>query len=60
MQVGERVAALQGTLADRVVALERAQAQVTQLQGLFIHGVCPECIETRGRPEIERARREGA
>ena len=91
VRVGERMAALQGKLADRVVALERALAQVTQLQGLlpicmyckkirndqnywqrvesyigehsgatFTHGVCPECIETRVRPEIERSRRERA
>lgn len=89
VRVGERIASLQGKLADRVTALEHALAQVTQLQGLlpicmyckkirndqnywqrvesyigehsgatFSHGICPDCVENRVRPEIERARRE--
>ena len=88
VRVGERIARLQRSLADRVAALERALAQVTDLQGLlpicmyckrirsdsnywqkvesyiaersgatFSHGICPECVETRVRPELDRARR---
>jgi phosphoserine phosphatase RsbU/P len=88
VRVGERVVALQRSLAERVVALERALADVHQLQGLlpicmyckkirsdgnywqqvesyiaqrsgatFSHGICPECMDTRVRPELERARR---
>ena len=88
VRVGERIARLQRSLAARVAALERALAQVTDLQGLlpicmyckkirtdsnywqkvesyiaersgatFSHGICPECVETRVRPELDRARR---
>ena len=88
VRVGERIARLQRSLADRVAALERALAQVMDLQGLlpicmyckkirtdsnywqkvesyiaersgatFSHGICPECVETRVRPELDRARR---
>jgi sigma-B regulation protein RsbU (phosphoserine phosphatase) len=88
VKVGERVVALQRSLADRVAALERALADVHQLQGLlpicmyckkirsdgnywqqvesyigqrsgatFSHGICPECMNTHVRPELERARR---
>ena len=88
VRVGERIARLQRSLADRVAALEGALAQVTDLRGLlpicmyckkirndgnywqkvenyiaehsgatFTHGICPECVETRVRPEIEGARR---
>jgi len=88
VRVGERIARLQRSLADRVAALEGALAQVTDLQGLlpicmyckkirndgnywqkvehyiaehsgatFTHGICPECVETRVRPEIDRLRR---
>jgi phosphoserine phosphatase RsbU/P len=88
VKVGERVVALQRSLAERVVALERALADVHQLQGLlpicmyckkirsdgnywqqvesyitqrsgatFSHGICPECMNTHVRPELERARR---
>ena len=88
VRVGERIARLQRSLAARVAALERALAQVMDLQGLlpicmyckkirtdsnywqkvesyiaersgatFSHGICPECVETRVRPELDRARR---
>jgi len=88
VRVGERIARLQRSLADRVAALERALAQVTDLQGLlpicmyckkirndgnywqrvehyiaehsgatFSHGICPECVATRVRPEMDRLRR---
>jgi CheY-like chemotaxis protein len=87
VHVGERVVALQRSLAERVAALERALADVHQLQGFlpicmyckkirndsnywqqlesyiaqrsgatFSHGICPECVQTHVRPEIERAR----
>ena len=88
VRVGERIARLQRSLADRVAALEGALAQVTDLQGLlpicmyckkirndgnywqrvenyiaehsgatFSHGICPECVATRVRPEMDRLRR---
>jgi sigma-B regulation protein RsbU (phosphoserine phosphatase) len=88
VQVGERVVDLQRRLAERITALERALADVHQLQGLlpicmyckkirsdgnywqqvesyigqrsgatFSHGICPECVNTYARREIERARR---
>jgi CheY-like chemotaxis protein len=88
VKVGERVVILQRNLAERVAALERALADVHQLQGLlpicmyckkirsdgnywqqvesyigqrssatFSHGICPDCMKTHVRQEIERARR---
>jgi sigma-B regulation protein RsbU (phosphoserine phosphatase) len=45
MRVGERVARLQQSLKDRVTALERALADVTQLQGLL--PICMYCKKIR-------------
>jgi sigma-B regulation protein RsbU (phosphoserine phosphatase) len=45
VQVGERILALQQTLADRVLALEQALGHVRQLQGLL--PICAWCHKIR-------------
>jgi len=38
---------------------QRVESHIGEHSGAtFTHGVCPECVETRVRPEIERSRRE--
>lgn len=74
LMVAERVLALQGEVramsgllsacayCRRIqeggdwVSLERYVA--THTDSSFSHGICPECMETKVRPELERARRQ--
>ena len=87
--VGVRMVELQAELSNRVVELEHAMSEITQLRGIlpicaycksvrndenywqtveqyighhadekFSHGICPKCVETVVKPELERLEKE--
>ena len=89
VNVGVRMVELQAELTNRVLELERAMSEITQLRGIlpicaycksvrndqnywqtveqyvgshadvkFSHGICPKCVETVVKPELEKLEKE--